>query len=516
MKRTVLALLLLAAGLAAQTQAPEASMSLQDCILAAVKNNLNLSAEIIGPDVAAAAARRAGEVFFPKLSFNIGQQKSNTASYSGLEGTAQMTTDFSDYQGILRQFLPTGATFTGFLYSYKNSSNQGYQTINPRFGATLSFNFTQPLLRDFGFRMSRRQIIIARNGQEVSEQRLRQALVDMVYDIEQAYWNLVYSRENLKVQQESLKLARDLLAKNTRELEVGTIPPIELLSARAEVASREADILQAEAQVKNDQDTLRTLLNLPREKGAPGTAILPTETPQAEPVSLSFEEARTRALTHRPDLATSQADLRTSRLNLTYARNQTLPNLSFEASYWSPGISGTQILYQDDNPLTGVIVGTVPGGRNLAFKDAFKFKYENWFVGLTFDLPLESVVSRAQATQARLETEQAALRLRNLEEQAVLRVEIAVRAVETNYKRTQAYRVARELAEQRLAAEEKKLAAGMSTNYTVLQQQRDLALARTNEIQARVDYSVSLAALEKEMGTTLESKNINFADMPGR
>jgi len=128
--------------------------------------------------------------------------------------------------------------------------------------------------------MSRRQIIIAKNDLEVSEQRLRQALLDTVFDVEEAYWNLVYSRENLKVQRESLKLARDLLAKNTRELEVGTIPPIELLSARAEVASREADILQAEAQVRNDQDTLRTLLNLPREKGAPGRSSCPLRCPR--------------------------------------------------------------------------------------------------------------------------------------------------------------------------------------------------------------------------------------------
>jgi outer membrane protein TolC len=516
MKRSLVALVLLAAALAAQPGAAEKAMTLQDCILAALKNNLNLAAEIIGPEAAASATRRAGEVFLPKLSFTLGKQRTNSASYSGLDATDQITADFADYEGTFQQFLPTGATLSTRLYSYSNSSNQGYQTINPRFGASLSFNFAQPLLRDFGFKMSRRQIIIAGNNQEVSEQRLRQALVDTVYNVEEAYWNLVYSRENLKVQQESLKLARDLLAKNTRELEVGTIPPIDLLSARAEVASREADILQAEAQVKNDQDTLRTLLNLPRDKGAPGTVILPTETPQAEPVPLNFEEARTRALAHRPDLASSRVDLRTKGLNLSYARNQTLPNLSLQATYWSPGVAGTQILYQDDNPLTGIIVGTVPGGRNLAFKDAFKFKYENWFVGLTFELPLESLVSRAQVTQARLESEQAALRLRNLEEQAVLEVEIAVRAVETDYKRAQAYGVARELAAEKLAAEEKKLMAGLSTNYTVLQQQRDLALARTNEIKARVDFSLSRARLEKAMGTTLESMNIKFAEMPGR
>lgn len=516
MKRALIALVILASALAAQPGAAEKAMTLQDCILAALKNNLNLAAEVLSPEVAASTARRAGEVFLPKLSFTLGKQRSNSASYSGLDATSQVTSDFADYQGTLEQRLPTGATLSAVLYSYSNSSNQGYQTINPRYGATLNFGFAQPLLRDFGFKMSRRQIIIARNNQEVSENQLKQALVDTVFNVEEAYWTLVYSRENLKVRQESLKLARDLLAKNTRELEVGTIPPIELLSARAEVASREADILQAEAQAKNDQDTLRTLLNLPREKGAPATVIVPAERPKAELVPLNLEEARTRALAHRPDLASSQVDIRTAGLNLAYARNQTLPNLSLRANYWSPGVSGTQLLYQDNDPLTGIIVGTVPGGPSMAFKDAFRFKYENWFVGLTLDLPLEALLSRAQVTRARLESDQAVLRLRDLEQQAGLEVEIAVRAVETDYKRTQAYQVARELAEEKLAAEEKKLKAGMSTNYTVLQQQRDLALARTNEIRALVDYCLSLARLEKAMGTTLESKNIDFADSPGR
>jgi outer membrane protein TolC len=204
--------------------------------------------------------------------------------------------------------------------------------------------------------------------------------------------------------------------------------------------------------------------------------------------------------------------LRTRSLELTYARNQTLPNLSFRASYWSPGVSGTQILYQDDDPLTGVIVGTIPSGPNLAFKDAFKFRYKNWFVGLTLDLPLEGVVSRARVAQARIESDQAALRHRDLEAQALLEVEIAVRAVETDYLRVQAYRLARELAEEKLEAEEKKLEAGLSTNYTVLQQQRDLALARTNETRARVDYNLSLARLERAMGTSLDSRGVRLSN----
>lgn len=497
----------------AQPTGTERSMTLQDCILAALRDNLNLAAEVLGPEVAAATASRAGEAFFPKLAFTIGTQASNQASFSWLDASDQVTTDFADYQATLTQRLPTGATFTAYLYSYRNKTNRSFQTINPRYGSTLSFDFVQPLLRDLGFKTARREILVARNDREISESRLRQALVDTVFSVEEAYWNLVYSREFLAVRQESLRLARALLAKNEKELEVGIIPPIDILNAQAEVASREADILQAKAQVENSQATLRRLLGLRRAKGASPSAVVPSEAPRVEPVPFDLEDAWAMALAHRPDLDSSRADMKTRALNLSYARNQSLPNLSLRANYWSPGVSGTQILYQDNDPLTGIVIGTVSGGPSLAFKDAFRFRYKNWFIGLTLDLPLESVVSRARVARARLESAQAALRLRDLEEQALLDVEIALRAVETDYQRIQAYRLARELAEEKLAAEEKKLEAGLSTNYTVLQQQRDLALARTNEIKALVDYNISLARLQKAMGTTLDSKNIRLTDV---
>jgi len=516
MRRIAAALVLLAAPVMAQPQGGERALTLQDCILEALRNNLSLAAEILGPEVAASTAARAGEIFFPKLSFTLGTQTSNQASFSWLDATDQVTTDFAEYQGSLEQRLPTGATFSANLYSYKNETNRSFQTINPRYGSTLTFDFAQPLLRDFGFKMARREIIVAGNNRDVSESRMRQALIDTVFDVEEAYWELVFSREALKVQEESLKLARDLLTKNEKELEAGVIPPIEILSAQAEVASREADIIQARARVRNSQDTLRTLLNVAGEKGAPPPVIVPSEMPGPETVALDLEEARTRALAHRPDLAASQVGLKTSALDLSYARNQTLPDLRLRASYWSPGVSGTQILYQDDNPLTGIIIGTIPGGPSLAFKDAFRFKYENWFVGVTLDLPLETVVSRARVTEARLASEQAALRHRDLEAQALLEVDIAFRAVETDRQRVQAYRLARELAEEKLAAEEKKLAAGLSTNYTVLQQQRDLAVARTNETQALIDHALSVARLQRAMGTTLEAKDVRLADLPDR
>ncbi len=510
---TVIVIGIATAGMAlAQPEAGgERNISLEDCILNALKNNLRLSAEVLAPEAAGYAVRRAGEIFLPQLTVGFNKSEQNSASFSFIDATGQVITNSSNYNAGISQVIPTGGQLDLSLRSYGQDTNRNFQTINPVYGSTLSFNFVQPLLRDFGIKTTRRQIIVAQHNRDISEAQLKQTLLDTVYSVEEAYWNLVFSRENLQVGKESLLLARDLLAKSERELEVGMIPPIELLSAKAEAARREADILQAEVEVRNAEDTLRRLINLPLERDAPPQALVPTEAPKAEPFRMSFEEAMGLAEMNRPDLESSRIQIRSRNLDLSYAKNQLLPGLSLEASYWSPGISGTQLLYQDDNPLTGVVIGEVPGGASLALKDAFNFKYVNWSVGMTIDIPLASAVSRAQYYQAKIEAERAVILLEDREQEVVVEIQALLRACETDAKKAQAYKIARELAEESLRAEEKKLRAGLSTNYTVLQFQRDLATAKSNELRALVDYNLSLAGISRATGASLRDRDITIA-----
>jgi outer membrane protein TolC len=223
---------------------------------------------------------------------------------------------------------------------------------------------------------------------------------------------------------------------------------------------------------------------------------------------MPFDEAVRLALANRPELDAGRIRIRTSDVNLNVARNGLLPNLSLSAAYWSPGVSGTRILYQDDNPLTRIIIGQVPGGASAALKDALNLRYQNWSVNLTLDIPLDTVLSRASYARAKLETEQASLRLKDLEQQALLDVQTALRSVETDHRRVIAYGAARTFEQEKLRAEEKKLAAGLSTSYTVLQHQRDLAAARSHELRAIADYNLSLARLDRALGLTLKTKNI--------
>ncbi len=504
-------ILLLINGVWAQQK--EKSLSLGDCILKTMKNNLSVAVEVLNPELADISVSKEKEKFFPTLSFTYGTENTNSASFSWIDAAEKITTQFNDYAAQFVQLIPTGAELSVSLYAYMNDTNRKFQTINPRYGSTLYFNFTQPLLKNFGFKVNRKEIIIAQNNRYASENQLKTVLLDTIYNVEEAYWNLVYNIENLKVKKQSLELARDLLAKNRREVEVGTTAPIEILSAQSEVATREADILQAEAMVKNSDDLLKTIINLAAEEEEADVEVIPVDKPTYEKKEVTLGEALRIALENRPDLKASKIDVKSKEVNLSYAKNQLLPDLSFRASYWSPGISGTQLLYQNNDPLSGVVIDTVPGTSSDALKDTFKFRYKNWFVGVTLSIPLNTFLSRAEYAQAKTDLDQSILKLKNQEQQIFLEIKTAVRAVQTNYKRVEAYRVARELAEEKLEAEEKKFKVGLTTNYIVLQYQRDLADAQSAELRAVIDYNLSLAGLDKALGITLENRNIKIAEL---
>ena len=489
------------------------ALSLEDCILIALRNNLGIQSAVLSPLLADSYVAWAKEKFLPRLSFGFSRQDNSSASYSFIDAAEKVTSQSNDLSASVSQAIPTGGAVSVALSGYKSESNRSFQTINPRYGSTLSFSFSQPLLRNFGSKMSRRDIIISQNNKDISESQLRSVLLDTVFNVEQAYWNLIYAIENLKVKQQSLDLAKDLLAKNKREVEVGMVAPIEILSAEAEVATREADILQAEIAVTNSEDLLKTTINIGAEEGSGQVRIVPSDEPTQEARAVSLDEALKTALDMRPDLQATRVGLKNKELNVAYSKNQVLPDLNLYTSYWSPGISGTQLLYLDNNPLTGVVVGRIPGGAGSALSDALGLRYENWSFGIQLSVPVSAFTSRAQYEVSKIGYEQSMVDLENLEQRIFLEVRTAVRAVGINFKRVQAYRAARELAEKKLEAEEKKLKVGLTTNYVVLQYQRDLADARTAELRALIEYNLTLAYLDKSEGTGLQNKNIVFSSL---
>lgn len=521
-KKAYLPLLIIALFLAAPGFGQDAkgtlSMSLDECIVKALKDNLGVAIQILGPEISSEGVARAQEKYIPTLSFSARPSKAENASYSYLDATDSLVDKTVNFTFLnANQSLPTGGTFSLDFTGYRTTTNRRGTTIDPRFGTTLRFNFSQPLLRNFGFKMARREIRVAMNNLGISEETLKKTLTDTVYNVESAYWNLVYSIENLDVRRQSLQLAKDLLEKNQRSVEVGTLAPMEVLSARAEVATREADLILAETQIKSNEDQLRLLLNISGDEDKRITAVVPKDKPTYVQKTVDLDEALATAIQNRNDLEISRIGLKTEKLNLSYAKNQNLPDLNLTASLYAPGIDGTRLIY-DINPIdpAAQIIRRIPGGIGGALRQTTGFQYPNWNLGLTFSIPLANLISKANLAQARLNMRQAMLELENQKAQVFVEIKSAVRSVEANYKRILAYTTARELAEQKLAAEEEKRRVGLSTNYMVLQFQRDLANARISELNAIISYNVSLAALERSMGTNLKAKNIKLSDIaPG-
>jgi len=512
MTKTFALLTLLFIFLAGPGAGQEASkpMTLEACLLRALEKNLDLRILVLEPERADAAVTRAFEKYLPTLSFNAGAESNRSASFSFLDAAENVISRFDDYQVQFRQELPTGGAFNALIYTYKSETNRNFQSINPRYGSQLLFAFSQPLLRNFGYRIPRKDILIAQQNREQAENTAKKAVLDTLYAAETAYWDLVFAIEDLEVKRQSVKLARNLLERSRQERDIGILAPIEVLTAEAEVAAREADIHQAEALVKSREDALRTLLDIRTPVGETPAPLIPADAPAPEARTVSIESAVAAALSTRPELLSAQTGVRSKALELTYARNQLLPDLSLNLSYWSPGVSGTQILYQDNNPFTGIVVGTVPGQAADAMKDAFRFRYKNWAINLTLTLPLNTVLTRAAAALAGLDAERARLEMERTEQRIILEVRDALRDVETNAKRVSSYEAARRLAERKMEGEEQKVKVGLSTNYTLLQVQRDLANAQSLELRARIDYALSQARLDKTMGTSLERRNIRW------
>jgi outer membrane protein TolC len=316
------------------------SLTLEDAIVRALRNNLNVAAEVINPGLASASVSQAKEFFMPTFAVDFTGNRYEQLSTWSLQSAGSYINKSTNSTASIAQQIPFGGRFTASLSYDYSRTNQLFQSYNPSYTGRLNFALTQPLLKNFGWTVSRRAIVIAQNSFDISRSQFKTVLMETVYNVEAGYWNLVYAIENLKTLRQALESGRDLLTKTKREVQVGTKAPIEVLNAEATVARREADILQAEALVMRSQDELRTLLNLGVDPASRNQVLLPADEPEFKPFAITLEEAYARAIARRPELESAKAAIGTKMVNFRFAKNQILPQLDLQLSKTSPGTSG--------------------------------------------------------------------------------------------------------------------------------------------------------------------------------
>jgi outer membrane protein TolC len=488
------------------------SLTLNDCLLKALENNFDVLVEAVNPEIKEFSLRQSREKFMPQLSFGYDNLNYNYLSSWYVAGT-QYTTKTIGYSLGLSQNIVTGGEISLDLSSSSTDTTQKLMTINPTYIGELGFGLKQPLLKNFGPKVSRRDIIAAQNQRDISVYGLKSTLIQKVYDVEQAYWSLVYNIESLKVNESSLKQSKEQLEKTKEAAKIGTKTSLDILLAETEVASWESRIISVRSQVENAEEKLRELINLPSDGSGITKPILPVDKPVVEKKEITFEQALKTALEESPDIGKYQKEIENSSLDVSYYKNQLLPQLDLNFKIWYPGQSGDILIYQNNDPFTGIVVDRIKGSRTNSLKDVFNLTYQNWYITLSLNIPLQNIFSRASLAAARMEKEQKQLEMEK-QRKSVYNALLAVfKELKNNEKMMDTSRVLRELREKKLQAEEERVRLGLAVSSEWLfQYQRDVASAKTDEIWATINYKISVANLEKIMGVNLKSKNLKFKD----
>jgi outer membrane protein TolC len=486
-------------------------LSLEDCLLKALEDNLDIAVQAFDPEISSFYLKQQKNIYWPQLGLGYFNYNYNYLTNWAVQGVNYLDRSYR-YNVALTQKIFTGGEVELSLLTSSSNTTRALTLVNPSYSGEFRLDFIQPLLKGFGPKMTNMEIHKAEHQLEISEIGLKSSLLQKVYDVEEAYWNLVDALENLKVYELTLNQNRERLKRDQEGARTGVKSSLDVLRTETEVANYENYVLAARAQAMTAEDRLKSLLNMPLEGLESVQTIVPSDSPGLKKVDLSFEDALKTAYAESPELEKSMKEIENIKLDVSYQKNQLLPQLDLRASLWYPGQSGDILIYKDNNPYTGEVVGKIKGSRIDSFKDVFDLKYKNWYVTLNLTIPLDSVFSRAGLARARLDEEKKLLERKKIEQNIYYDVLDAYREMKNRAEQIEAASRYRELTETKLKAEEERYKLGLAGNEWLFQYQRDLANARVGEIRAKINYQNAVARLEKTMGVSLKNKGLTFRE----
>ncbi len=324
----------------------------------------------------------------------------------------------------------------------------------------------------------------------------------------------MYAIQAVDVARESLSLANKLVEDNQTRVEVGTMAPIDVVQAQSQAATAQQALVQAQATRRTDELALKQLIVGDTSDPIWNATLDPTDRPEFAPETIDVAAAVKKALSQRTDLEIAKKNLASNDVTLKFLHNQVLPQADLVASYGARGLGGTQFL-RSGLGSGSTILGTIPGGYGDALSSLGGFNYPTWTVGLSFSYPLGTSTADAAVARARIQVNQTQAQLKAIELQIATDVTNAALQVQSSIEAVQAARAARELAQKQLEAEQSKFDVGMSTNYFVVQAQRDLAAAENSELQAILNYRKALVQLDRSEQTTLQSSGVTVVSSGG-
>ncbi|HEV2799181.1 MAG TPA: TolC family protein [Pyrinomonadaceae bacterium] len=507
------------------------ALTLNEAIRRALANNNDI--EVARNDVrfAETQLRALHGVFDPVLTFtpeinnNISPQP-NIFGGAGESGTVS-TTDINNDFSVTKQFGKGGGNYTYFFNNTRRSTSATNTTLTPFHSVTQGLTFTQPLWRNRSIDFNRRQIRIQRKRLEQTDADFRRRTIEVISQVQRAYWDLVFALRDEQNQIANVNLARENFRRTEASVAAGASAPLERAEVQAELSNRESSLLLASQQVSFAENALKQLII--KDPLAPewSAALTPTDQPNFDETPVNLNDALTEARTNRPELRRLRLEDEISNIDIQYLKNQTKPRVDLTGTLSTNGLAGTPGLRENaagqlvpipactgnEQPNQACLPPSFVGGYGQTLQNVFSFNTRSVVVGATIQIPFRNRAAQANLAGARILKEQLVASTRAQEQAVEVDVRNAAQAVETARRRVLSARQARENAELQLAGEQRLYQVGRSTTFLLFQRENQLVNARNQELRAETDYNKALAELQRATSTTLRANNV-IVDSP--
>ncbi len=483
-------------------------LTLERAKIIALENNPDIKIQKKNLEISNTDITKQKGIYDPLLSFETGYSTADIPTASTFIDSGTINEDAFNIGGGFSGRLPTGTNYELFQFDLtRTDTDSPLESLSPNYVTSLSFSIAQDLLRDFGTNVNNTQINIAKDNKNISIHELENVISETLLNVEREYWLVIASIKNLELEKKAFELAIDLERRNEIQVEVGVLPKVSLTQAKSEVAARQVDLISSENDLDKSKDALKNRLALDLYSN-----LNFTDEPQINKINISDNEILQTAFTNRPELKQADLEIEKNETLKSFFSNQRLPKLTVEGRLQLRGLGG------DANPDELVFTDT-PSDISSQFdeaSDAFssipQFDFPTWTILGVLSFPIFNRTAKGDFIRSQAQLDKSIISYKKLKDTVELEVRDSIREVKNSNRRVDASRISVELATEVLTNEEEKFKVGLATTRDLLEAQRDLIDAQAAEINAIVDYNISLVELERAKGTILESNNIIIRD----
>lgn len=494
-------------------------LALQDAIAQALQNNLDIEQFRQSVRIAEHSLFALRGFYDYTSTADIGFRSVLSPNVSSLSGTGSSTSESRNLFYNFSTFKNFEALGSNLLVEFDNSRfrtipGSRFSGLNPQFSTGLTFTYTQPILRNFSLDATRRSIQLAKKSLDLSDSQFRQRVIEIINQVQRAYWDLVFAIQNEKIARDSVDLARTQLENNRKMVEAGTLAPIELRSTEAQLETAKGNVIVALQGITTAENALKFLLLKDPDDKTWYSEINPSDQPVKGEVALNLEDSTRLALKNRPELDQLRLLAEQKEIDIRYFKNQLKPQLDLIGIYGATGLAGAAQDTVDVGGGGGEVPTRFQGGQFRSLANLFGQDFRNYQVGVRLSFPWSNRTTRGNLGRSLAEQRQLDARQRQLVESVQVDVRNALQAVVASKQRYEAAEAGEFAANAQYNGEQERYRAGLSTNFVVLQRLTDLSVARGTKVRALTDYNKALADLQRVTGMTLTSNNVEVSSKP--